>query len=144
MLGRLRRITRDGRWIPEIDSLRFIAIFSVFLFHLHGELLVRSGGIAVLEPRYVWLFHGIRQGYRGVELFFVISGFILGLPFARHCLKEAPKVRLGKYFLRRLTRLEPTYIVSFLVAALLWGVLTRGAGLTRAYIEHVGAGMLYI
>jgi peptidoglycan/LPS O-acetylase OafA/YrhL len=144
VLNRLRRITRDGRWIPEIDSLRFIAIFSVFLFHLHRELLLRSGHVVTVQPRYQGLSTLLDQGNRGVPLFFVISGFILGLPFARHWLVRGPEVRLGRYFLRRLTRLEPPYIASYLVAILLFGVFTRGAGITRLYMEHVGAGIVYI
>ena len=58
-------------------------------------------------------------GFRGVELFFVISGFILGLPFAAHYLKGAAPVSLRKYYLRRLTRLEPPYIVALLVLFIL-------------------------
>jgi peptidoglycan/LPS O-acetylase OafA/YrhL len=144
LLVRLRRITRDGKWIPEIDSLRFIAIFSVVLFHLHGELLLRSGRIIPVEPRYAWLARFLSQGNRGVPLFFVISGFILGLPFARQRLQQGRVVSLGKYFLRRLTRLEPPYIISYLVAALLIGAYTRGTGITRFYLEHVGIGIVYL
>jgi peptidoglycan/LPS O-acetylase OafA/YrhL len=43
-------------------------------------------------------------------IFFVISGFILGLPFLK-ALSNGSKISLKKYFLRRLTRLEPTYII---------------------------------
>ena len=38
LLDRIRRVTRDGRWIPEIDGLRFVAIMSVLLYHMLGEL----------------------------------------------------------------------------------------------------------
>ena len=31
LADRLRRVTRDGLWIPEVDGLRFVAIFSVLL-----------------------------------------------------------------------------------------------------------------
>ncbi len=143
-MARLRRITRDGRWIPEIDSLRFIAIFSVVLFHLHGELLLRSGRIVPVQPRYAWLTRLLSQGNRGVPLFFVISGFILSLPFARQWLQQGRVVSLGKYFLRRLTRLEPPYIVSYLVATLLIEAYTRGARITPLYLEHVGLGIVYL
>lgn len=144
MLDRLRRITRDGRWIPEIDSLRFIAIFSVLFAHLHGELMNRSGRIVPVEPRYAGLSYVLQQGVRGVELFFVISGFILGLPFARQWLQNGRAVSLGKYYLRRLTRLEPPYILSYVIAIVLYGVYTRGAGITHLYLEHVAAGIVYL
>lgn len=62
---------------------------------------------------------------RGVELFFVISGFILGVPFASHHILKAPKVNLRQYFLRRLTRLEPPYFLSFPLWIALQGVAAR-------------------
>ena len=45
----------------------------------------------------------------------MISGFILALPFARSAIHQSPKVGLRKYFLRRLTRLEPPYILNLIV-----------------------------
>ena len=50
-----------------------------------------------------------------VEFFFVLSGFILALPFARHYIKFTKKVNLKSYFYRRLTRLEPPYIILMTV-----------------------------
>jgi peptidoglycan/LPS O-acetylase OafA/YrhL len=55
------------------------------------------------------------HGYRGVPLFFAISGFVLGLPFARHYLAGEKAVSLKAYFLRRITRLEPPYIANLLI-----------------------------
>jgi peptidoglycan/LPS O-acetylase OafA/YrhL len=107
LLDRLRRITRDGTWIPETDGLRFLAIVSVMLFHFSGELQQRSGHLISIEPRYDWLFSMIGNGDRGVRLFFIISGMILAMPFARQYLLQAKKVSLRKYYMRRLTRLEP-------------------------------------
>src|ERR1700738_5416449 len=104
MIDRIRRITRDGRWIPEIDGLRFIAIFSVLLFHFGGELANRSGRIIPIEPRYLPLFRLIGNGERGVRLFFVISGMILAMPFARYFLAQSKKVSLRKYHMLRVTR----------------------------------------
>ena len=52
------------------------------------------------------------SGEAGVYLFFVISGFILALPFAKHHLFEADKVSLGNYVKRRLIRLEPPYLLT--------------------------------
>lgn len=106
----LRRITSDGRFIAEIDGLRFVAIASVVAFHFYVYLRVKlnapSGGIAGLA---------LQHGDRGVALFFAISGFILGRPFAMHYIRGAPKPNLRAYFLRRLTRLEPPYIITLVV-----------------------------
>ena len=52
------------------------------------------------------------NGDRGVELFFVLSGFILCLPFAHHYINHGKKVSLKRYYLRRVTRLEPPYFIA--------------------------------
>jgi peptidoglycan/LPS O-acetylase OafA/YrhL len=49
-----------------------------------------------------------------VELFFVISGFVLSLPFAAAYLAGKKGPSLGAYLLRRVTRLEPPYLISLL------------------------------
>ncbi len=141
LLNRLRRITTGGRWIPEIDGLRFVAIFSVLLYHLSGELGTRSGRIIPVEPKYAWLGALLSYGDRGVVLFFVISGLILGLPFARHCLSAGSPVRLGKYYMRRVTRLEPPYILAILLASLMIEVYSHPSGV--AFWGHVLATIFY-
>lgn len=104
----LRRITTSGKYIPEIDGLRFVAILSVVLFHVPGQIPL--GG-----PHTGLFWYVISNGKRGVELFFVISGFILAFPFASNILRGSKSVSLGSYFLRRVTRLEPPYIIAILV-----------------------------
>jgi Predicted acyltransferases len=111
----LSRVTSSGRFIPEIDGLRFVAIITVLLFHLNALTLQSydaqgrfpSGLGAALDLL-------LRSGFVGVEVFFAISGFVLGLPFALQRIRGASKVRLPRYFIRRLTRIEPTYMVNML------------------------------
>ncbi|HEY5345205.1 MAG TPA: acyltransferase [Verrucomicrobiae bacterium] len=114
-VARLQRITTSShRYIAEVDGLRFIAIFSVLLFHVHYAATNIPGKMLAASP-FNFLFWPVTNGYRGVELFFVISGFILGLPFAAHYLADAPAVKIGKFYLRRLTRLEPPYVLALLL-----------------------------
>jgi peptidoglycan/LPS O-acetylase OafA/YrhL len=103
-----RRITTHDNFIPQIDGLRFVAIASVILFHIYSALQTRSA-VPVPWPE------NLDLAKRGVELFFAISGFILGIPFASARFLNTPKVNLKQYFLRRLTRLEPPYIISLFV-----------------------------
>ncbi len=142
ILDRVRRVTRDGRWIPEIDGLRFLAIAGVLIFHLAGELQARSGRWITIEPRYKPLFDVLGNGDRGVRLFFVISGMILAMPFARHWLAGAGKVSLKKYYLRRVTRLEPPYLLSIALFVGLLAVYARG--LPPGFLKHVLASSVYL
>jgi peptidoglycan/LPS O-acetylase OafA/YrhL len=111
-LDPFRRITSSGQFIPEIDGLRFLAILSVFIYHLAGDVLRHSSAQDRESLSSSWLF-GVTQVLNiGVPLFFIISGFILSTPFAAAHLYQKRPVSLKKYFLRRLTRLEPPYILS--------------------------------
>jgi peptidoglycan/LPS O-acetylase OafA/YrhL len=117
LFSRLRRITSGATWIPEIDGLRFVAILSVVLFHIGGQVYSKSGQLWTTHPWYQPIDTVIGNGSRGVELFFVISGFILGRPFARHSLLGEKRVPLSSYYMRRVTRLEPPYILNLLICA---------------------------
>ncbi len=143
ILRALSRETSSGRFIPEMDGLRFVAISMVVLFHLNGYLTAKTpfyehGPMAQRD----WLCRAALVGSHGVELFFVISGFILALPFAAHHLAGAPAVNLRKYYLRRLTRLEPPYFITiFLLMAL--GTLLHAAALPQFY-SHLAASLAYV
>ncbi|MBK7882034.1 MAG: acyltransferase [Saprospiraceae bacterium] len=115
-LSFLRRITNSGNVITEIDGLRFLAIAMVVFFHLDGFLFSELRfDYKDDKESYGWLHEFFLRGYFGVEIFFVISAFILALPFAKYYLGEGKKVSIGSYFYRRLTRLEPPYIISLLL-----------------------------
>ena len=60
----------------------------------------------------------VMEGGYGVAIFFMISGFILSLPFAKiHFDKSQNKkaISLKHYYLRRLIRLEPPYIIALVI-----------------------------
>jgi peptidoglycan/LPS O-acetylase OafA/YrhL len=135
-LHSLRRHTSTGLYIPELDGLRFVAIACVYVFHLAGAYAETHGGKEA--PFYLQLASRL---HIGVPLFFVISGLILGLPFARFRLKGGNRISLKRYFLRRLTRLEPPYVISLLLIFTM-ECLSRGG--TWARIPHLGASLLYL
>ena len=138
-VSRFSRVTSGGRYLPEVDGLRFIAIGSVFIQHLQQAVQAR---LAPGGPLQIDLLSRVMESSRiGVELFFVISGFILGLPFAAQFLKGEKPVLLGQYYARRLTRLEPPYLLSLLLVLGL--AVARGASL-QAWAPHVLASALYV
>jgi len=141
-LAHISRETSSGRFIPEMDGLRFAAIGMVIVFHLNAYLTAKSPFYRAAPPDSDWLAQTALVGFRGVELFFVISGFILGLPFAAHYLKGAAPVNLRKYYLRRLTRLEPPYIVALFVLLILAVVIQRAP--PASFYPHFAASLFYL
>jgi peptidoglycan/LPS O-acetylase OafA/YrhL len=141
LLRRFSRVTTSGAFISEIDGLRFIAIGTVVLFHLMVGLLIKNP--TAFSPPAGTLLVGIaRVGFHGVELFFIISGFILALPFASHHLKQRPAVRLNQYFLRRVTRLEPPYMLCMII--MFGALLVVKHRSTADLFPHLAASLLYV
>lgn len=65
---------------------------------------------------------------------FVLSGLALALPFARQYLADGTRVVLSSYYMRRLTRLEPPYIVSVLLFVVVYMVYAHG--ISAEYVRH--------
>lgn len=133
LTNKLGRIIAGGkRFIAEVDGLRFVAIMAVVFFHLSGYTLAKHMAGATIYPAESWIPKVLSLGHYGVQLFFVLSGFLLALPFAKWRLGLGTKPSLRKYYLRRLTRLEPPYIVSMLLL-FAGGLIVVGlsAGLAR-------------
>lgn len=91
--------------VQILDPLRGLASLAVAWFHLSHEMgFTRVGTSLYKSGAYSWI---------GVEVFFVISGFVI--PFAL----ETSRYRLkayGRFLLRRIVRLDPPYLVSILLS----------------------------
>ena len=87
------------KYRPEIDGLRFLAVSAVILYHADINLVN------------VKLFSG---GFLGVDIFFVISGYLIGKLVYN-------QTRLGKFsvisfLIRRLRRIYPAlFVMCFVV-----------------------------
>ena len=140
LFERLQRVTSSGRFIAQIDGLRFVAIATVIVYHVNMYLMEKNAYGA--NPPHNWLRFVVEHGHNGVQLFFIISGFVLGLPFAMWHLRGGKPVGLRKYFLRRVTRLEPPYILCMLLFfALRVVVIGTDAGML---LPHLGASLAYL
>ncbi|MGZ8537912.1 MAG: acyltransferase family protein [Flavisolibacter sp.] len=112
--SKFRRITYSTSYLPEVDGLRFLAIFSVVvIMHINHYINDRFFNGQLIQDEYLKSI--IHEGGNGVTLFFVISGFILSLPFAKWRINGEKKVQLKNYYLRRVTRLEPPYIIALII-----------------------------
>jgi peptidoglycan/LPS O-acetylase OafA/YrhL len=81
------------KYEPSLDGLRAIAVIAVLAYHAHAPFAV--------------------GGQRGVDLFFVLSGFLITSILARGDL------RFGEFWRRRAVRLVPALFVMVVVTAIL-------------------------
>ena len=125
LIGRLSRVTSGGRFVPCVDGLRCVAILAVVVYHLSGYVVAKNTGFTEAEARETWTFHLLHGANCGVQLFFAISGFILALPFAREHLDGQSRVSLKHYYLRRLTRLEPPFLINLIIVCGLLIVVSK-------------------
>ena len=80
---------------PEIDGLRALAVVAVVLYHVN----------------HAWL----PSGYLGVDIFFVISGFVITASLLSRTHETASDFLLG-FYSRRFKRILPALVVFVLVA----------------------------
>ncbi len=95
----------------ELDILRFFAASWVALYHFAP----RVAGIRALEPVSFW---GIlsRFGYMGVDMFFIISGFVI--------LLSTRNRNWNTFLAQRFIRLFPSYWVALLITIVATATLT--------------------
>jgi peptidoglycan/LPS O-acetylase OafA/YrhL len=100
-------------YIPAIEGLRGVAVLWVVLFHY---VVVRSGQFA--DPLIAWVDATrvtqiiVRNGYLGVDLFFLITGFLLTLPWFKHAAEGRPIPSARRFYIRRARRILPAYYVQ--------------------------------
>jgi peptidoglycan/LPS O-acetylase OafA/YrhL len=123
-------VTSGGQYFPEVDGVRFVAIVMVLLQHAHERVLRRTQDIYPLVSDQAMAFGG-----GGVALFFALSGFILyrGLSGS---LGAGRGLRAKEYFLRRVTRLEPPYLIVMTAIALYLVLI----GYESPYIRQIHSG----
>lgn len=137
----LTRVTSGGYYIPEVDGLRFLAIFPVLIQHLSERVNKYNTYLVDNKQVETVLKYWSTRGFTGVFLFFMISGFILGMPFARHYISNAKPISLKSFYMRRLTRLEPPYVFFML---LFFVILCIRGGSFQELIGHFAASIFYL
>lgn len=103
--------------VPALDGIRGVAVMLVFISHFHW-ILSKKTGYSQVTP---WKFinRTFEAGFLGVDIFFVLSGFLItSLLLKDHANKQPGMV--GRFYKRRALRLLPALyallIVDFFVA----------------------------
>lgn len=85
------------RYRAEIDGIRAIAVMAVLLFHFFPAMFP--------------------LGYLGVDVFFVISGFLISSYIIKEC--DAGKFSYAEFYHRRIKRILPVVMLVLTVCSVL-------------------------
>ncbi len=100
--------------LNQLAGLRGICAWWVVLYHSLGLM-----GDAVSGP----LRNILAHGYLAVDLFFLLSGFVIFLSYHASLADTSPQ-NIGKFYWNRLTRIYPLHIVMLVAYLMLFGAFT--------------------
>lgn len=104
---------------PDVQGLRAIAVVLVVVYH---------AGIP------------LTGGFAGVDVFFVISGFVITLMLQREWMAQG-RIQLSRFYVRRFLRLTPALALVVVVTVLATALLSIGMATTAA---QTGLGSLLL
>lgn len=118
-------------YLPALTGLRGIAAMWVVSYHLWQF----SGSPKIAMPLGFFdvdLTPLLGSGFRGVDLFFVLSGFLLSMPFLRADRENLRRPNLFRYALRRCRRVLPAYYVQIVILCAVFYFIDDTRALTPA------------
>lgn len=119
--------------MPALTGLRGFAALWVLTYHawvfaVPREIVWDIAGVSInLTPFF-------SHGWAGVQIFFVLSGFLLSLPFARWQAGLGARPDNARYLLRRVARVYPAYFVQL-------AILVSGAWWAERHFPLDGASL---
>lgn len=131
------RMERGESAIPELDGLRALAILLVLL--RHGVRPFWSAEESLLPVGWWDAAVPAINGWAGVDLFFVLSGFLIAHHVMRRYLRPDGRFDVRDYVWRRALRIVPAYWAVLLVVAagLVPGLVVEPANLGRRVTYHL-------
>lgn len=112
--------------LKSLTSFRFFAAFWVFLFHLRSRIDYENN----------WFWDVIENGARGVDFFFILSGFVIFHAYEHQIICKQLSFR--NYIIKRFARIYPLHLVmllTFLILAVLGNDQVHGF-LASAFLLH--------
>jgi peptidoglycan/LPS O-acetylase OafA/YrhL len=96
-------------FFPNLDGLRFLAFFAVFLFHSFytADPAIKDALLYQLP------YQLTRAGHLGVNFFFVLSGFLITYLLLTEKTVNG-RVAIGPFYMRRVLRIWPLYFAVVL------------------------------
>lgn len=116
----------DKKYVKGLDFLRAVAALSVCLYHFSGVALPKVTNV-YMKPLFA-------SGWLGVDIFFVISGFII--PYS--LLGKQYSVRqIGPYLAKRIIRINPPAYAALALVLLQWFLIDRFINHNQVYTGEI-------
>ena len=116
----------------QLDGYRGIAALLIVVHHVYLHSRTPQGAYVYIGTPLHLLFLNLDVA---VTWFFVLSGFVIFLPFAQAAITQKQPVSIRNFFLRRAMRILPVYYVAIV---LLWGLHYSGSlDNWRDLVEHL-------
>ncbi|MES2799154.1 MAG: acyltransferase [Bacteroidota bacterium] len=123
-----------GSIIPNLNGLRFIGAISVLIFHFFS--LSREVFIDFQDQTWYKILYKIAsKGHYGVNLFFVLSGFLL-VGILLDEVKKRGAIQPFHFLLRRILRIWPLYFLIVLFGFLLFPLLPLGIETKHSLLNY--------
>ena len=108
--------SRSDQFAAGLTGIRGLAATMVLLHHVFALAVPRvlSIDLGGWQITYHWL---LTCGWMGANVFFVLSGFLLAIPFVRNIEGMGATVRLSPYLARRVRRVVPAYWFQIVILA---------------------------
>jgi len=112
-------------FFPNLDGLRFVSFFVVFLYH---SLLSILSYLKDASPRvYSVVDFLFKHGNLGVNFFFVLSGFLITYLLIKE--KEfTGRIHVPNFYVRRILRIWPLYYLCVIVGFIGFAMLKKMSG----------------
>lgn len=124
----------DAAHLKNLTGLRGVAAVWVLGFHLLGVFDLWGWNLGLLRAP-------LEVGYLGVDLFFVLSGFVIAHAYAEKLSRKTPWMAWRQFMHRRLARMYPVHL--FVILVLIAGIVTsRAIGRDLAAGGDYGLGNL--
>jgi peptidoglycan/LPS O-acetylase OafA/YrhL len=127
-------MAKQGSYLGRVQILRFFAATAVLFAHLQHEALAHLPGAVGFRP-----FSLIDGGF-GVDLFFVISGFIMYHVSAE---KFGCEGAAREFLVRRYLRIAPLYYLATVLMLLATFTISGAVSIARPDPVHVATSFLF-
>ncbi len=113
-------------FFPNLDGLRFIAFFAVFIHH---SLIVACFSSKPGSLLYNFVNEQKQNGALGVNLFFVLSGFLITYLLLNEKTRYST-IHIPQFYLRRVLRIWPLYFLMVFIGFVVFPFVKKILGQT--------------